>query len=630
MCGIAGILRFDDRPIERDRLEAMLGHVRHRGPDGEGISEHHRCGLVHTRLSIIDLLSGAQPMHLPKQDSRGGLHLVFNGEIYNHRSLRKLLEKRGHQFRSDHSDTEVLLYGYREWGDRLPKHLHGMFAFAIWDQDARRLYLARDRMGKKPLYVRRANNELSFASLVATLIVGAGSGASPTVDREALVTYLRLGYPFLRSMVSGIEEIPPAHWMWIDPDGSSLCERYWQPPPISKTSTALGAVDALREVVTEAVHERLEADVELGCFLSGGIDSSLIAAVAQRRLTSLGAEPLQTFSVSMPDAAYDESVYAKLVAEHVGANHTVLETRPGDAIADLERLMAISGEPTADSSLLPTFWLCQATRQHVKAALSGDGGDELFGGYDRYRAMRLLRRYRGWLSMMPAGIFTGTNPRSRRVRVGRLLSAARAGTEPDRQFLEMIHLFSESQIGELLDMSPPDDALPGLEDWPPESDAIHAAMRWDQTHYLPYELLRKIDRASMAVALEVRCPLLATPVCDLAGHLPASVLMPGGRPKGLLRALASEMLPMPIVQRSKRGFALPIGGWLRGRLADDLADRLFDGTLSDLGIAEAPVRRLFDEHRQSRADHTHRLFALLQLSLWGQWLKAPIVPPVGI
>ena len=625
MCGIAGIVRFDDHPIERARLDAMLGHVRHRGPDGEGISGHGRCGLVHARLSIIDLLSGAQPMHLNRHESHGGLHLVFNGEIYNHRALRKLLEKRGHIFQSDHSDTEVLLYGYREWGDRLPKHLHGMFAFAIWDEDARRLYLARDRMGKKPLYIRRVSNELSFASLVATLVAGAADGSErPTADREALLTYLRLGYPFLRSMIAGVEEIPPAHWMRIEADGSSLCERYWQLPPISKTSTALGAVDALREVVTEAVHERLEADVDLGCFLSGGIDSSVVAAVAQRRLAAMGAEPLRTFSVSMPGVAYDETPYAKLVAEHIGAKHTVLETRPGDALADLGHLMAISGEPTADSSLLPTYWLCQATRQHVKAALSGDGGDELFGGYDRYRAMRLLRRYRRWLQALPAGPFSGTDPKSGRVRFGRLLNAARAGAGEAGQYRAMIHLFTEPQVCELLGFEPCVDPHPPLDDWPDENDQVHAAMRWDQMHYLPFELLRKLDRASMAVSLEVRCPLLATAVCDLAGHLPASVLMPAGRPKGLLRTLAAEMLPASIVQRSKRGFALPIGGWLRGRLADGLADHLFDGTLADFGIAETPVRRMFDEHRDDRADHTHRLFALLQLSIWGRWLRSPV------
>jgi asparagine synthase (glutamine-hydrolysing) len=632
MCGIAGIVRFDQRPIEVPRLEAMRDHLRHRGPDGEGIAAYDRCALVHTRLAIIDLLSGAQPMHvaradsLPQSDGGGPLHLVFNGEIYNHRALRRQLEKIGHRFASDHSDTEVLLLGYRQWGLELPKHLHGMFAFAIWDEDARRLVLVRDRAGKKPLYVmhRPEQGELLFASLAATIHAGVPAAERPGVDRAALLNYLRLGYTFGTSMLAGVEEIPAAHLLVVEPDGAKRLQQYWQPPPISLTSTSLGAVASTREVLIEAVSSRLEADVPLGCFLSGGIDSSVIAALAQRRLLADDREPLRTFSVAMPDLDYDESGYAQQVARAIGAEHMSLQADAShDVIADLTRLVAIAGEPLADSSILPTHWLSRATREHVKVALSGDGGDELFGGYDRYRALWLLQRLRPALRLAPTGMLAAIEPRSKRARLRRLSEAAQHHA-PARQYLSMVHLFDDEQIAAL--GVPTQECWPGGEaggvpDWPVEAEPVSAARRWDLTHYLPFVLLRKVDRAAMAVALEVRCPMLDTAVCDLAGHLPTSVLMPRGRPKALLRAIAAELLPPQIVRRPKRGFAVPIGRWFAGPLQQPLRDILADGSLDTLGFSRDAVTRLVEDHMQRRADHTHRLFALLDLAIWSRWLR---------
>ncbi|MEM1099342.1 MAG: asparagine synthase (glutamine-hydrolyzing) [Planctomycetota bacterium] len=646
MCGIAGILRFDDRPVDRDRLGNMLAQVQHRGPDSVGIScnTQDRCGLAHARLSIIDVLSGHQPLIVESegQEESGGvkhgeLRLVFNGEIYNHRQLRKKLSKRGHAFRSDHSDTEALLFGYRQWGLSLPKHLHGMFAFAVWDEGERALFLCRDRAGKKPLYVWRSpdGRELIFGSLVATVVAGMPVEHRACIDNEALLNYLRLGYPFEGSMVCGVEEIPAAHWLRIDATGDFKLERYWRPPPISKTSTSLGLRSAMEEVITESVTRRLEADVPLGCFLSGGIDSSLVAAIAQKQLTAADAGPLRTYSVAMPDLDYDESHFARKVAEHIGASHTVLETRVGDAMVDLRRLMDVTGEPTADSSLLPTHWLCKAARGHVKVALSGDGGDEMFGGYDRYRAMRWLAKSSGkaaalW-GRLPAEWLDDARPRGRRARLARFARAARQPQHDGRRYHQMIHLFDDPGIVALM----PDRfggklevgiaPLPGWED---EPDVVHAAMRWDLNHYLPHEVLRKVDRASMAVAIEVRCPLLDTSVADLAGHIPPRLLMPGGKPKGLLRDLAGDWLPREIVTRPKRGFAVPIGGWFRTSLRDELRATLEGPRLASIGVASAEAIRLFDEHLVEKRDHTHRLFALLQLSLWLDWLEAPGVPPV--
>jgi len=622
MCGIAGILRFDDRPVDRGALERMLTHIDHRGPDGRGVEVYPHCGLAHSRLSVVDLMGGHQPMHVAVQHNEPDLVLVFNGEIYNHRTLRRLLEARGHQFRSDHSDTEVLVHGYREWGTELPKHLHGMFAFAIRDLGQRELFLCRDRIGKKPLYLYQDDRRLLFGSLISA--VHAGLEQTPEVDPAALMQYLTFGYTFHDSLLTGIRELPAAHWTLIDAQGGQRSERYWQPPPISRSSTQLGATRAIEELLTEAVGTRLEADVPLGCFLSGGIDSSLIAAMAQRRM---GDTKLQTFNVAMPDAAYDESNWALRVAEHLGTEHHVLHAEPRIE-DDLRAIIAVTGEPLGDASLLPTYWLSRATREHVTVALSGDGGDELFGGYTRYRALRWLQRWRWAARWLPTDALDAGSEKSLRHRLARLARSA-AHREPAGQYLEMIRLFDPEQLGRLgIPTIAPVDAPPG---WRDDLPGIEAARQWDLMHYLPFDLLRKVDRSAMAVALEVRCPMLDTQVMDLAGHLPLHVLMPGGQPKGLLRRVAEQYLPRAVVRRRKMGFAIPLGQWFRDDGGEMLREHLLHRDhLEDLGLRPDRLRALIENHAADRADHTHRLFALLGLALWRQWLKAPAPwQPIG-
>jgi len=597
----------------------MLSHMLHRGPDGQGISEHPRCTLTHARLSIIDQAGGAQPMHLPQMASHGPLRVVFNGEIYNHHELRTKLKQRGHAFTSDHSDTETLLLGYREWGQDLPIHLRGMFALALWDESQRLLYLARDRMGKKPLYLRHTQHELIFANLPAT--IAAADTGPIEADPQALTTFLRFGYPFGTSMLKGVSELKPGCWMAVDAEGGIKSKCYWHPPVVSIPSATDDGPDRVERVLDEAVGARLESDVPLGCFLSGGIDSSLVAALAQRRLKRQGADRLKTFSVSSADTDYDEGPHARAIAEHIGSDHTELRADPSDLIEDLQHLMRVMGEPTADSGILPSYWLCKVARPYIKVALTGDGGDELFGGYDRYRALALLARHRGWLRALPRHLIHSPNGRSKRAMLRRLLDAAAAGPQPWTQYAEMVHLFSDAQIRTLAPGLTTELATDAIADWPDDPDTIRSAMRWDQAHYLPHDLLRKVDRSSMAVALELRCPMLDKRVMELAGELPRSVLMPNGRAKGLLRGLVSRHLPKQIAHLPKRGFGAPVGRWFREHLKDALADRLADGTLSRLGIDPTQANRYLQEHTARRADHSHRLFALLQLSLWGAWLS---------
>lgn len=644
MCGIAGLLELEDRSPDRGRLARMLAQVRHRGPDGGAISIHGRCGLALAQLSIVDPQGGAQPMHLDGSLGTGGaggggslgrLHVVFNGEIYNHRYLRGTLERRGHVFRTNHSDTEVLLLGYREWGHNLPRHLHGMFAFAVWDEDEGTLFLCRDRMGKKPLLYRREGKGVAFASTLGGVIAGGGGVA---LSPSAVLSFLRLGHTLGGSLIAEVASVPPAHWVKVDRGGSLETARYWRPPPISKTSTATGAVQAVLEVLGDAVSARLEADVPLGLFLSGGLDSALVAAVAQGAMAERGLGTLRTFTVAMPGMRHDPSGEAAATAKHIGSHHTLLHATAASVMDDLRRLVAAAGSPAADPSILTIHWLCRAASDHVKVALTGDGGDELFGGYERYGRLRHIERHGWWMRAVPQGLMPDREPSRQRMRLGRTLWAAKPADDPASRYARMIELFTASQIAEmgidkvspLGSASDPDHEADGepdsgwLPDWPSdEADTASAAMRWDLLHDLPGRVLPSLDTGSMAVPLEVRCPLLDTGVCDLASHLPARVLMPNGKSKGLLRQVARGLLPRSIADARKPSLTVPLGGWFRGELADPLRDLLLGPSLNPLGIDRRFVGRLLDEHADSRRDHTLRLFALTQLALWLDWLGDP-------
>lgn len=626
MCGIAGIMRFDNQPIDRNRAEALLARVRHRGGDGEAINEHPGAVMVNSRLSIIDPPGGAQPMFERSSGKLGNLEVVFNGEIYNHRQLRKLLEKLGHTFTTDHSDTEVLLHGYRQWGSDLPKRLEGMFAFALFDGESRELFLCRDRAGKKPLYFWHTNQQVTYASVAAALMADIQPPGNLTINPSALAHYLRFGFLNEHSLISGIREVRPAQWIRIDGQGNIQAEDYWQLPAVSKTSTKQGLVPAIRELIQTAVMRRLESDVPFGCFLSGGIDSAVIAAVACRLLESRGDQRLKTYCVGMPSLGYDERPYARQVAQEIGSDHTELEATPKHVLENLDHLVGLMGEPTSDTSILPMYMLCQSTQDHIRVALAGHGGDELFGGYDRYRALRLLHKHGWWLKKVSA-ISSSDQVATRTTHTRRLLRAA-SGESTASQYLRMIELFTPAQLRDMGADAAADISLEAA--WPDVDDSAKAAMHWDLRQSLPYRLLRSMDRASMALPLEVRCPLLDVRIYELAAHLPSQVLMPGGQPKRLLREAARELVPEKIIRRPKRDFGLPFAEWMRQPLKDEVTARLMQGSLPELGLQTQATEKLLQEHQSGKYDHTTRLFALLTLNAWYDWLKQTTAGSVSV
>ncbi|MBI1368944.1 MAG: asparagine synthase (glutamine-hydrolyzing) [Planctomycetes bacterium] len=602
MCGIGGILRFDDEPVDRRRLEAMRSVLHCRGPDESNIAIDDRCGLVHTRLSILDIAGGHQPMSID------GLRVVFNGEIYNHRALRAELTDAGCHFKTDHSDTEVLLHGYRQWGESLPSRLRGMYAFVLWDGEE--MLLVRDAVGKKPLYFWHDEHQLVFASTVGAVLAGVGRKLS--VDPDALRQYLAFGYTEGFALSQGVREIGPMQWLRLSPRRADKPG----PPPPARSEPADAA--EMMALIADAVEARLEADVPLGCFLSGGIDSSIVAAIAQRKLAARG-ERLKTFSVSMPEAAYDEGPWAKKVADHIGAEHHALRAEPR-VFEDLKYLIATMGEPLADSSILPTYWLSKAAREHVTVALSGDGGDELFGGYERYVAMRMLDKHAWWIGKGPRGLLGGEQ-KSRSARLRRLIDAARIGNEAARYF-SMVRIFDDAQMSALgvrpMGSVPKDAMTPERDDF---MDPADKARWWDFLHYLPGDLLRKVDRASMATGLEVRCPLLDRALAEAALATPMTTLMPGRRTKAMLRSMARPLLPADVCARKKMGFAVPIGTWFAKDLTPLLKRWLLENHgLRDMGLHRPMMETLIVDHQRGRIDHTHRLFSLLSLAIWKSWL----------
>jgi len=634
MCGLAGILRYTpsgadpgtpESSIPEDWLDLLDEAVRRRGPDDAGRLRDRvelsngvtaDVALVHRRLSILDPEGGAQPMAVGGANYRGRVAVVFNGCIYNHETLRGDLRSARHRFLTDHSDTEVLLHGYRQLGANLPEVLDGMYAFAVWDARKGELLLARDPAGEKPIYACAFGDGsgVAFASTAAALdrLLEKIGGSAPRLVNT--VEWIARGAGG-DTPIEGIHELPPGQRLRVQPVGARASlkpRRYWAAPTRHSGRGPMHAltVDGLDGLLDEAVRSRMISDAPVGCFLSGGVDSSLVAYYAQQEMQRRGRF-LETFCVKMPDARYDESVHAKAAADAIGCKHKTIEVR-SKAAEDLVELIDFLGLPLGDSSLLPAYWVSKAASKKVKVALSGDGADELFCGYDRHVAGRMLKQWGPLLRLLPRSVFSAKDPKSRSSKIRRLITAARSGGYHD-----LVQTFPAPVLRRLLKGHA---AGAYLHDLPDTRDPA----RDDFMRYLPDDLLRKLDTAGMACGLEIRAPFLAKSVVETALAQPYRVLMPGGERKGLLRALARRHLPASIVDRPKMGFAIPIGDWFRedfGGLGQLLMDHLNSADPwpgIDVSIRRRRVMRMLAQHMSETHDHSQRLYGLLVLSIWAR------------
>jgi asparagine synthase (glutamine-hydrolysing) len=618
MCGIFAALG----PLGEGSVERVSQALAHRGPDEAGHLVDRECTLVHRRLKIIDLSQlAAQPMG----SDDGSVQLVFNGEIYNHRALRAELEARGVKFRS-RSDTEAIVRGYEAWGDGVVERLDGMFAFALWDRKKTRLLVARDRAGKKPLFYSTADGTFRCASTIAALHA---SGLPTGVHAPSLPMYLSYGFvPSPSTLHAGVEQLPPASRMVVEAEGPPRIDCYWRPQFGAATTrdSFADAARTVRELTTAAVERRLESDVPLGAFLSGGIDSTVIVGLMARALGRV-----RTFSIGFAgDARYDETHFARIAARAFDTDHTEFTLQPS-SFELVETLVRHHDGPFGDSSAIPTYVVSQLTRQHVTVALTGDGGDELFCGYVRFLAAEAAERIPAPIRRVAAGVAAHVpatpSERSLAARARRFLAAAAL---PAADRLAAWNTFFDprailrSDVAEALG-----DAMDAPLTW--------QRQMWDETHgrtvlsrilehnfrtYLPYDLMVKSDRCSMAHGLEARAPLLDTALIEYAATLPPAYLRRGRNTKRVFKHAFADLLPPEIRTRGKMGFGVPLGTWFRQDLRSYLGDHLDDGARIWQWLDRTAVGALLDEHQRGVRDHGQKLWALLTLEIWLRSLAA--------
>jgi asparagine synthase (glutamine-hydrolysing) len=621
MCGIAG---FVDKNVgvkspgtdaylqDTSLLTAMCMAIRHRGPDDQGMRVLPGAALGMRRLSIIDLATGHQPIH--NEDAT--VWVVFNGEIYNYAELRSELIGRGHRFATV-SDTETIVHAFEEWGEGAFKRLRGMFAIALWDSRDQSLWLARDRVGIKPLHYSVEGERLYFGSEIKSILA---ADVPRALDFEALDHYLSFLYtPRDSSIFAGIHKLPPGHVLRWQRGGVRV-HRYWElPTEQSAPASEEEAVEALRSVLRDAVRSHLMSEVPLGAFLSGGVDSSVVVGL----MSEVSSQPVRTFSIGFEDPKYDELEHARTVARHFGTDHHEFVVKP-DALSIIDDLIEHFDEPFGDSSAIPTWYVSEIARRHVTVVLSGDGGDELFGGYDRYFPHPRVAAFDRWNGSagravasavwpwLPHGV-TGKNflRRVARDSRGRYLDDIAYFQRDEKPALltgdvqrHLVGTDAEARLGGHFSRF---SNLPWQEQM----------MKFDFETYLPEDILTKVDRMSMAHSIESRVPLLDNDVVDFAARLPATFKIKNGRRKHVLKEAAAGVLPTEILNRRKQGFGVPVGGWFRGDLREFFSDVLLSAGARQRGYFEgAFVDRLVREHVSGRRDHTLRLWGLVVFELW--------------
>jgi asparagine synthase (glutamine-hydrolysing) len=622
--------------IDQDTLDRMTDVLRHRGPDDRGthlqmFEDGSGVGLGHRRLSIIDLQSGRQP--ICNEDA--SIWITFNGEIYNYLELRDELIAQGHRFRTN-TDTETIVHLYEQHGTDCLRRLRGMFAFAIWDGRQRSLFLARDRMGQKPVVYFHTKDRLAFASEIKALLLA--PGVPREVDPYALDEYLTYLYvPHPRTMFRGIRKLPPAHFA-IFRDGQLVVRRYWEVDWQNESSAPAAELqEQLREQLDEAVRLQLRSDVPIGAFLSGGVDSTAIVGLMQRHLPN----PARTFTIGFPVAEYDESSFARLAAEHLKTSHQQLVAQPETA-GLLPTLCWLFDEPFGDSSAIPTYLVSQITRKHVKVALTGDGGDELFCGYPRYKTVHRL----GGLDRLPRAL-TGAltnrlwdylpNGSGNRSVAARLRNRMQLLRQPsDLRYVSWVSLFDTQHrhslytpefLDEVCRAEPERFVTDAVSRSTPRSAGTRAMLADLQT-YLPCDLLAKVDITSMAHALECRSPFMDHHVVELAASIPFRHHLSRVVGKPMLTGAMRDLIPPTIAKRPKMGFSVPLDRWFRGRLAALVRDKLLSSRSRVRGYFKPQVlSRLVTDHQAGTSDHSQQIWALMCLEQWHRTFIDPSAPP---
>ncbi len=644
MCGIAGFINVEHRPDEVEReavLERMCRVIAHRGPDDQGTLIREQAALGMRRLSIIDLQRGHQPL----SNEDGTIWIVFNGEIYNYRELQRDLEAGGHRFNTC-SDTEAIVHAYEEYGAEAVEYLRGMFAFAIWDQQRRELFMARDRTGKKPLYYTvTQQGTFIFGSELKCLFEHPEFVRK--IDVVALDAYLSFGYvPDPLTIFRDVHKLPPAHYLTLAPGEQPRVTQYWD-FPFGKTSEPgprreEDYLDELRALLDEAVRVRLVADVPLGAFLSGGIDSSTVVGLMARHMN----QPVKTFSIGFQEDSYDELEYARLAAKHFRTDHHEFIVTP-DICQLVDELVWHFDEPFADSSALPTYMVSKLAREHVTVALSGDGGDELFAGYERY----VVDRRRKGFARLPRFIRRGLiQPVSRNLphgALGRNYLSNVALDSVDRYIdsVSLITLLSKQALysGDFLAQLDREYADNGaiFRNRPTESfrilaaqvrtdDPLDALLYLDSKTYLPGDILTKVDRMSMAVSLETRTPLLDHKLIEFVCGIPSSLKLNGEVTKSLFKRAVSELVPRELLERPKQGFGVPIQKWINQELREQIHGTLTGGRARGRGYFDSKhIELLLSEHERGRRDHSAQIWSLFMLELWHRKFIDAVPLPAG-
>ncbi len=624
MCGICGVIHFDGSPVEQANLTRMVETIHHRGPDDSGVWAEGNVGLGNTRLAIIDLSPAG---HQPLANETGDVWIAFNGEIYNFQPIRDGLIKRGHTFRS-RTDTETIVHLYEERGIECLQALRGMFALAIWDGPKRELWLARDRLGKKPLYYFHDGLRLIFGSEIKCIL--AYPNVPRVLDRSVLPLYLTYGYvPAPQTIFSGIRALRPGCWLRVA--GSRVEEnQYWSAPSANppEGSKTFGRVEqdwaeALLEQLREAVRLRLISDVPLGAFLSGGLDSSAVVAL----MAEAASAPVKTFAIGFSgEPSFDETAHARVVAQHLGTDHHEFIVEP-QTIDLIPKLAWHLDQPFGDSSAIPTYLVSKLAREHVTVALNGDGGDELFAGYDRFRAARLAGQYK----RLPEWVHRGVTELAKRWpqstgyrdvgrRTLRFVTAARLPLP--QQYLGWVGIMSPELVDGLTVDSGREQATAHFQKYFPQlngGDPVPTLLEVNLRSYLPDDLLIKADRLSMAASLEARSPFLDHVLVEFAATIPASLKLRGGTSKYILKRAFEGKLPREIIHRRKHGFGVPIGKWFRTTLREYLADTLLSARARERGLLRPEVvRGLMSEHLSGERDHGQVLWTLLMLEVWAR------------